>query len=74
MVVLDRPDSCEDDYVCRYSLDVDGSAKNSHAMGVDAVQALQLAMKKIHADLLSIGRELDCPVTWLDDPLGEDEF
>lgn len=74
VVTIDKPEEDEGDYRCRYSLDIGQKNKLSYAMGMDSVQALQLAMIKINADLLNIGKELGIPVTWLDDTLGDTGF
>jgi hypothetical protein len=42
-----RPFDDDEDYFCPYSIEHAGQKKVSYAGGMDAVQALQLAMKKI---------------------------
>lgn len=39
------------DWTCRYEIDWPEGAKKSYAAGVDAVQALHLALQKIGADI-----------------------
>ncbi|MCD9033204.1 hypothetical protein LDO32_15870 [Luteimonas sp. Y-2-2-4F] len=74
VVTIDKPEEDEGDYRCRYLLDAGQKKKLSYAIGVDSVQALQLAMKKINADLLAIGKEIGTPVTWLDGTPGDNGF
>lgn len=74
VVTIDKPEEDEADFRCRYLLDSGNKRRLSYAMGVDSVQALQLAMKKINSDLLAIGKETGVPVTWLDGAPGENGF
>jgi hypothetical protein len=52
-VVIGRPEKFPDgqDYFCPYQILGMGDEKVSYAGGVDAVQSLQLALKKIGTDL-----------------------
>ncbi|GHD73885.1 hypothetical protein GCM10007164_23640 [Luteimonas padinae] len=70
VVTIGKPEEDEGDYRCWYSLDTGQNRKQSYAIGADSLQALQLAMIKINADLLALGEELGVPVTWLDDTPG----
>lgn len=74
VVTIAKPEEDEGDYRCPYSLNIGKKIKLSYAMGMDSVQALQLAMKKINADLIAVGNELGTPVSWLDDNPGENGF
>ncbi|WP_152540873.1 DUF6968 family protein [Luteimonas huabeiensis] len=73
-VNIDKPEADELDYRCWYSINIGQRKKISYAIGIDSVQALQLAMKKINADLLAIGKETGAPITWLDEAPGENGF
>lgn len=68
-MTFDKPEEIEGDYVCRYSIEGPTISKTSHAMGADGVQALQLAMKKVGADV-SFMESKGGVVTWLDMPGG----
>ena len=68
IVVIGKPQPFEDgEYYCPYSIDISGKIKFSYAGGVDAVQALQLTMKKIGVDLDYFSTLEDKPITWLSD-------
>ena len=62
-----QPQRNGNDYRCQYTIDFPNKPKRSHAFGVDAVQALLLAMKKAHVDLLTACRHNGWHVTWLED-------
>ncbi len=53
VVVIGRPEKFPDgeDYYCPYQIVGIGSERVKYAGGIDAVQALQLALKKIGTDL-----------------------
>ncbi len=55
------------DYYCPYSIQFDGRTTVRYAGGVDAIQALQLVMGMIGADVSALARELGAEVTWLDE-------
>jgi hypothetical protein len=70
-VLIGKPEKFpdEDDYFCPYQIVGVGSERVRHAAGVDAVQALQLAMQMIGADLSA--SKQSGKLTWLgDDELG----
>jgi len=46
-----RPEPDGDDYRCAYEIIWPDRARRSYAMGIDAVQALLLAMQKAHVEL-----------------------
>lgn len=75
VVTIGKPEPFEDggDFYCPYSIEFLGKKKVSYAGGMDAVQALQLTMKKIGVDLAHLKTPADSPVTWLDE-LGETGF
>ena len=70
VVTIGRPEPFEggDDFYCPYSIEFLGKKKVSYAGGMDAVQALQLTMKKIGVDLSHLKTPPDKPATWLDEP------
>jgi hypothetical protein len=74
LVRIAKPVEDNGDYRCAYSIAGEGVEKIGYAMGVDSVQALQLAMRKIDADLGAISRRLDVAVSWLDGPPGKSGF
>lgn len=69
-----RPQEDEGDYRCRYVLEAGQDKKLGYAIGIDGVQALQLAMAKINADLLAMSEALGAPITWLDSAPGDSGF
>ncbi len=74
MVTINRPEQDEGDCRCRYLLESGQKKKLGYALGVDGVQALQLAMARINADLLAMSEELGVPITWLDNAPGDNSF
>ena len=76
VVTIGKPEPFEDgdDYYCPYAIDCLGKKKLSYAGGVDAVQALQLAMKKIGVDLAYLKTPSNEPVTWMSDSPGDTGF
>lgn len=76
LVVIGKPELFEDgdDYYCPYSIKHGNETKLSYAGGMDSVQALQLAMQKIGADLGYIARTSGVDIEWLDDTPGETGF
>ena len=75
-VIISKPQLSGDgeDYVCYYSIDCAGHNKISYAVGMDAIQSLQLAMKKIGADLEQIANIQGTPISWLADMPGDTGF
>lgn len=69
-----RPFDDGEDYFCPYSIAHAGQTKVSHAGGMDAVQALQLAMKKIGTDLVHLAKTQGVPIAWLPDTPGDTGF
>jgi hypothetical protein len=64
----------DEDYFCPYSIEYAGRKNVSYAGGMDAVQALQLTMKKISTDLACLAKSRCISVTWLQDTLGDTGF
>jgi hypothetical protein len=52
-VTIQRPQLDGQDYTCRYSISWPGKVQIGHAMGVDQLQALLLAVSHISSDLTS---------------------
>lgn len=75
-VVIGMPEPFADghDYYCPYSIKHGGDTKVSYAGGMDSVQALQLAMQEVGADLGYIARTTGVDIRWLDDSPGESGF
>ena len=67
-VVVGKPETFEDgqDFYCPYSIKYGERNRMSYAGGVDSVQALRLAMKKIHVDLSYLSESEKRPFSWLD--------
>ena len=61
-----KPEADGQDYRCRYEIDWPEGAYKGRAYGVDAVQALLLAMQKAHTDLLAARENKGRQITWLD--------
>lgn len=76
VVTIGKPETFEDsdDHFCPYAIDFLGKKKVSYAVGADAVQALQLAMRKIGFDLAYLKTPSSEPVTWLSDSPGDTGF
>ena len=69
-----RPFDDGEDYFCPYSIEYAGQKKVSYAGGMDAVQALQLTMKKIGADLSHLAKTQGVLIAWLPDSPGDTGF
>lgn len=76
VVTIGKPRPFEDgnDYYCPFSIEHAGKRSISYAGGMDAVQALQLAMKKIGMDLEHIGRQRGLQISWVADTPGDTGF
>ena len=61
-----QPESDGQDFRCRYEIDWPEKLYRGHAYGVDAVQALLLAMQKAHTELLTARENDGRKITWLD--------
>jgi hypothetical protein len=63
-VVLGMPQPVEDsDFLCPYEISYSGHTRKGYAIGVDGVQAIQLAMKKIASDLLHLSTASGIPIS-----------
>jgi hypothetical protein len=69
VVTIGKPQPFDDDedYYCPYSIEYGGRKKVSYAGGMDAVQALQLAMKKVGTDLAYLAKTQGVSIAWLSD-------
>jgi hypothetical protein len=75
VVSIAKPVRDEHDFRCGYLLLGDGGIeKTGYVIGMDAVQALQLVMKRIDSDLLAIGKSTGVHFSWLDDEPGISRF
>lgn len=76
VVTIGKPQPFDDgeDYFCPYSIAHAGQKKVSYAGGMDAVQALQLTMKKIGTDLAHLAKTQGVPISWLPDTPGDTGF
>ena len=76
VVTIGKPELFEDgnDYQCPYTIDYLNKVKCGHASGVDAVQAIQLAMISIGAELKFLSTKYDNPISWFKDVLGDTGF
>ncbi|MFK2874949.1 DUF6968 family protein [Dyella lipolytica] len=74
IVQIGRPEISEDDFMCAYSISSGGQEKLGHAMGMDSVQALQLALVSIEIDLKALARSSGQEITWLEDTPGNTGF
>jgi len=77
-VVIGKPQRSENgsDLYCPYLIEVEHKERKreSCAYGLDAVQALQLALKKIGIDLAYLARSENIPISWLPDDEGKTGF
>lgn len=64
-VHLFRPEPDGDDWRCAYRIIWPDRERRSQAFGVDGLQALFLAMQKVHADLLASPENKAGALTWL---------
>jgi|TARA_Y100000815_G_scaffold236192_1_gene229268 hypothetical protein len=62
-----RPTQDGTDFSCRYTINLLGKPKERHSYGVDAIQALLLAMKKAHIELLLLRDQKGLRVEWLNE-------
>jgi hypothetical protein len=53
------------DFRCAYSFNLGGRNRSSYAIGVDAVQAVMLALMKAHVELLASPEGRRQEITWL---------
>jgi hypothetical protein len=75
VVSIARPVEDDGDFRCAFLLVGDGGIrKTGHAFGMDSVQALQLAMKKVGVDVIAIGKQVGAPFSWLEDEPGVNGF
>lgn len=72
-VVIGKPERFPDaeDYYCPYQIVGIGSERVRYAGGVDAVQALQLALKMIGADLYTSPEAETKQLSWTGGDLGD---
>jgi hypothetical protein len=61
-----QPEPDGQDFRCHYEIDWPEGLYKGRAYGVDAVQALLLAMQKAHTDLLAARENRGRQITWLD--------
>ncbi len=75
-IAIGKPIQLSDpeDYYVPYRIKGAGLEKISYAVGVDAVQALQLALRGIGADLLAISRKLPGQMQWIGSEPGDYGF
>ena len=64
-VTWNTPEADGNDYRCDYVFNLKGQERRSHAFGVDAVQALLLALGKAHIDLLASPEGRSSEIKWL---------
>ena len=62
-----RPVLDEGDYRCDIEIDWPEPGTSKHAYGVDEVQALLLAMQRVHLDLLAARENRGTDVAWFGD-------
>ena len=64
-MVLGKPEAIEDnDFLCPYMILAGKDTKRGYAIGIDGIQAIQLAMKKIGIDLTYISKVRGIPISW----------
>jgi hypothetical protein len=64
-VILGKPEAIEDnDFLCPYMILAGKETKTGYAIGIDGIQAIQLAMKKISIDLICISKASGIPIFW----------
>lgn len=76
LVTIGKPVPTEDmeDYYCPFSIEFLGKKKISYAVGIDSVQALQLALQKIGVELDYLSMKRRVTISWLSDTPGETGF
>lgn len=65
---IPTPDVSGDNFRCNYGIKGPLTVRSGHAMGVDAFQALQLALERIGTDLLFSEEGQRGELRWLDVP------
>ena len=67
VVLIGKPQSIPDlrDFYCPYQILGAGESKVRYAGGVDAVQAIQLALKAIETDLATLNEKCGRKLRWL---------
>ncbi|MDJ0654151.1 MAG: hypothetical protein QNJ40_08365 [Xanthomonadales bacterium] len=58
----------EGDYECRLSISIGDQNKESRVVGIDGIQAVQLAFRRAEAILNALTKESCDEVSWLDMP------
>jgi uncharacterized protein DUF6968 len=66
LLSIERPFADGPDFKCRYEIDWPGDTQRGYAMGVDEVQALQLALRKAGADINYSTYAIDKKLVWLE--------
>jgi hypothetical protein len=60
-----KPEPDGESYRCAYQIDWPDRQRESHGFGVDAVQALIIAMQMAHAELLTSAEGKSGALSWL---------
>jgi hypothetical protein len=71
LIGMPRPYLDSSDYYCPFQIQGVGSETVEYAVGIDSVQALLLAFKRIPVLLLILNRELDGRLRWAGDESGD---
>ena len=66
LLSIERPVADGPDFKCRYEINWPGNTRRGHAMGVDEVQALQLALRNAGADISHSTYAKDKKLVWLE--------
>lgn len=70
VIYLGHPESVDGDYICRYAIAFDDSFTRGKAFGVDAFQAILLALASIRCELMLLENKCGFNVIWLDNECG----
>lgn len=62
------------EYSCSYSIEGEGISIETYAIGIDSIQAIQLAMRKAGSDLVYLSAKSGLEITWLPDSPGDTGF
>lgn len=65
-IELHAPERLDRDFACAYRIEGPRTRKRGRVLGVDGIQALQLALERIGADLRASAEFEAGPLRWLD--------
>ena len=67
VISVEEPILTERDWRCSYSIEIGGELTKSDVSGVDKLQSLTLALRKLAAELIYLSEECGYRLTWMGD-------